>query len=47
MSILLFPIIHQTKRHRIIFIVLRCIAAPVVIVLFVVLIRNFYVSSRC
>ncbi|KAI5479790.1 hypothetical protein MNV49_002602 [Pseudohyphozyma bogoriensis] len=42
MAIVLFPMIHQTKRHRIICIVLRVIAAPLVVVLFVVLIRNFY-----
>ncbi|ORY90853.1 hypothetical protein BCR35DRAFT_274877 [Leucosporidium creatinivorum] len=50
MAVLLFPIIHQTKRHRIIFIVLRLIAFPLVIVLFVVLTRNFYTtdpSSAC
>lgn len=42
MAILLFPVIHETKRHRIVFIVLRVIAAPLVVILFVVLTRNFY-----
>ncbi|SGY68592.1 BQ5605_C004g02901 [Microbotryum silenes-dioicae] len=44
-SILLLPIIHQTKRHRGIFIALRIIALPLAIVLFVLLLRNFYVND--
>ncbi|KAL8279240.1 hypothetical protein RQP46_008277 [Phenoliferia psychrophenolica] len=44
-SILLLPIIHETKRHRIVFIVLRCLAIPGVIVLFVVLTKNFYTTD--
>ncbi|KAM0751820.1 rhomboid-domain-containing protein [Meredithblackwellia eburnea MCA 4105] len=42
MSIILLPIIHQTRLHMIVFIVIRCIAAPLVFVMFIVLIKNFY-----
>lgn len=38
----LYPIISPSNRHRIIVIVLRLIAVPLAIVMFVVLIRNFY-----
>jgi len=45
LSVLLYPAIHQTKRHRMVFYVLRTIAIPGVVVLFVVLTRNFYTSD--
>ncbi|KAH9846838.1 rhomboid-domain-containing protein [Lenzites betulinus] len=38
----LYPIISPSTRHRIIVIVLRLIAVPLAVVMFVVLIRNFY-----
>ena len=41
----LYPIISTTKRHKIIVWTLRVLAIPVAIVLFVVLIRNFYTSD--
>ncbi|SCV72534.1 BQ2448_4071 [Microbotryum intermedium] len=44
-SILLLPIIHQTKRHRGIFIALRIMALPLAIALYVLLVRNFYVND--
>lgn len=44
-SVLLFPIIHQSKRHRYIFAGLRVLALPLMVVLFVVLTRNFYTSD--
>ncbi|KAI0756738.1 rhomboid-domain-containing protein [Daedaleopsis nitida] len=44
-AMVLYPIISPSTRHRIIVITLRLIAAPLAIVLFVVLIRNFYTSN--
>ncbi|GAA5857319.1 hypothetical protein JCM8547_002218 [Rhodosporidiobolus lusitaniae] len=41
----LFPIIHPTRRHKLIFVALRLIALPLLIVVFVVLTRNFYTSD--
>ena len=41
----LYPIISPSTRHRTIVIALRLIAIPLAIVLFVVLIRNFYTSD--
>ncbi|KAI0639673.1 rhomboid-domain-containing protein [Trametes polyzona] len=38
----LYPIISPSNRHRIIVITLRLVAVPLAIVMFVVLIRNFY-----
>lgn len=40
-----YPIISATKRHRIIVWSCRIVAIPLAIVLFVVLIRNFYTSD--
>ncbi|CAL1695233.1 unnamed protein product [Somion occarium] len=44
-GMVLYPIISATKRHRIIVWVLRLAAIPLAVVLFVVLIRNFYTSD--
>jgi hypothetical protein len=44
-AVLLYPAIHQTRRHRIVFYALRAIALPGVILLFVLLARNFYTSE--
>ncbi|KZV77506.1 rhomboid-domain-containing protein [Peniophora sp. CONT] len=44
-GMMLYPIISQTPRHKIIVWVLRIAAIPLAIVLFVVLIRNFYKSD--
>ncbi|KAK4056298.1 hypothetical protein OIO90_002742 [Microbotryomycetes sp. JL221] len=44
-SVILFPVIHQTKTHRIVFWVLRAVALPLIVILFVVLIRNFYTTD--
>nr|VWO94210.1 Rhomboid protein 2 (EC [Ganoderma boninense] len=41
----LYPIISPSTRHRTIVIALRLLAVPLAIVLFVVLIRNFYTSD--
>ena len=41
----LYPIISPSTRHRSIVIALRVIALPLIVVLFVVLIRNFYTSD--
>ena len=41
----LYPIISPSTRHRFIVIGLRLAAVPLAIVLFVVLIRNFYTSD--
>jgi RsiW-degrading membrane proteinase PrsW (M82 family) len=40
-----YPVISITKRHKLIMWCFRLIAIPVAIVLFVVLIRNFYTSD--
>ena len=41
----LYPIISPSARHRTIVIVLRVLALPLIIVLYVVLIRNFYTTD--
>ena len=41
----LYPIISATKRHRIIVWIFRLAAIPLAVVLFIVLIRNFYKSD--
>ncbi|GAA98238.1 hypothetical protein E5Q_04921 [Mixia osmundae IAM 14324] len=41
-SILLYPVIHHTKRRRVILYTLRAISAPGIVLMFVLLIRNFY-----
>ncbi|KZT61287.1 rhomboid-domain-containing protein [Calocera cornea HHB12733] len=43
--IVLFPVISRTRRHMIIVWIFRIIAIPLIIVLFVVLIRNFYTAD--
>jgi len=40
-----YPVISTTKRHRLITWTFRLIAAPLAIILFVLLIRNFYTSD--
>lgn len=40
-----YPVISETKRHKAIMWGFRIAAVPVVVVLFVVLIRNFYTSD--
>ncbi|GAA5871020.1 hypothetical protein JCM16303_001667 [Sporobolomyces ruberrimus] len=45
-SLLLFPVVHSPSRtHKYIFYGLRILALPLVIVMFVVLIRNFYTGD--
>lgn len=40
-----YPVISSTKRHRLVTWTFRLIAMPLAIILFVVLIRNFYTSN--
>ncbi|BGP37358.1 hypothetical protein JCM10450v2_001267 [Rhodotorula kratochvilovae] len=44
-SILLFPIVHPSGTHKLVFVGLRLVALPLVIVVFVVLTRNFYTGD--
>ncbi|GJE85705.1 rhomboid family intramembrane serine protease [Phanerochaete sordida] len=44
-GVVLYPVISTTKRHRIVVWAFRLAAIPLAIVLFVVLIRNFYKSD--
>lgn len=44
-GVVLYPIISVTKRHRAIVWVFRLAAIPLAVVLFVILIRNFYKSD--
>ncbi|GAA5844877.1 hypothetical protein JCM9279_000028 [Rhodotorula babjevae] len=44
-SILLFPIVHPSRTHKLVFVALRLVALPLVIVVFVVLTRNFYTGD--
>ncbi|KAH8928497.1 rhomboid-domain-containing protein [Atractiella rhizophila] len=41
LAILLYPVIHTTRTHRIVFYVLRAIALPLLIAAYVLLLRNF------
>jgi len=40
-----YPVISVTKRHKLIMWCFRLVAIPLAVVLFVVLIRNFYTSN--
>lgn len=44
-STVLYPVISESKRHKLLMWVARLVAAPVAILLFVLLIRNFYTSN--
>jgi uncharacterized membrane protein len=44
-GMLLYPVVSRTKRHMTVVWFLRIAALPVIIVLFVTLIRNFYLSD--
>ncbi|GAA5867703.1 hypothetical protein JCM3774_003383 [Rhodotorula dairenensis] len=44
-SLLLFPIIHPTRTHKLVFAGLRMLVLPLIIVFYVVLVRNFYTSD--
>lgn len=44
-SVLLFPIIHPSSRHKYVTWALRLVALPLVVVLFVVLLKNFYTDD--
>ena len=44
-GMMLYPIISQTKRHKLVVWALRIGAAPLAVVLFIVLIRNFYTED--
>ncbi|GAA6012588.1 hypothetical protein JCM10207_009049 [Rhodosporidiobolus poonsookiae] len=44
-AIVLLPVIHPSKTHKWVFVILRLIAFPLIIVLFVVLTRNFYTGD--
>ena len=40
-----YPVISETKRHKLVVWIFRLAAIPIAVVLFVVLIRNFYTSD--
>lgn len=40
-----YPIISTTPRHRLVVWVFRLVALPLAIILYVVLVRNFYTSN--
>ena len=44
-GMVVYPIISPSKRHRLIVWGLRLAAIPLAVILFVVLIRNFYTSD--
>ncbi|GAA5990644.1 hypothetical protein JCM10908_003168 [Rhodotorula pacifica] len=44
-SLLLFPIIHPSRAHKLTFAGLRIVVLPLIIVFYVVLVRNFYTSD--
>ena len=44
-GMILYPVISETKRHKMVVWGLRIAAIPLAIVLYVVLIRNFYKSD--
>ena len=44
-GMILYPVISETKRHKMIVWSLRIAAIPLTVILFVVLIRNFYKSD--
>lgn len=44
-SLLLFPIIHPSRTHKLVFVGLRILVLPLIIVFYVVLVRNFYTSD--
>ncbi|BGP19040.1 hypothetical protein JCM10213_009250 [Rhodosporidiobolus nylandii] len=44
-AICLFPIVHPSRRHKLVFVALRIIAFPLIIILFVVLVKNFYTDD--
>ncbi|GJN88015.1 hypothetical protein Rhopal_000971-T1 [Rhodotorula paludigena] len=44
-SIVLMPIVHPSRAHKLVFVTLRLIALPVLIVVFVVLTKNFYTGD--
>jgi hypothetical protein len=44
-STMLYPVISETKRHKFLMLGARLVAAPLAILLFVLLVRNFYTSN--
>ena len=44
-SLLLFPIIHPSRTHKLVFVGLRILVLPLIIVFYAVLVRNFYTSD--
>lgn len=40
-----YPVISVTKRHRLIVWIFRLVAIPIAVILFVLLVRNFYTSD--
>lgn len=44
-GMMFYPVISQSKRHKLIVLVLRIAVIPLAIILFVVLIRNFYTGD--
>ena len=44
-STILYPVISESKRHGLLMWVARLVAAPIAILLFVLLVRNFYTSN--
>jgi hypothetical protein len=45
LGLLFFPTVHPSRRHKLIVWGLRALALPLVIVLFVVLLKNFYTDD--
>lgn len=44
-SLLFFPIIHPSRTHKLVFVALRILVLPLIVVFYVVLVRNFYTSD--
>ncbi|GAA5884983.1 hypothetical protein JCM6882_007180 [Rhodosporidiobolus microsporus] len=44
-AIVLLPVIHPSRTHKLVFVGLRLVAFPLIIVVFVVLTRNFYTGD--
>lgn len=44
-AVIFLPVVSTTKRHRMVFWCLRIAAIPVAVIMFVVLIRNFYTGD--
>ena len=47
LAFVLLPVIHTSKTHRVVFYTLRIVALPLVVLGFVLLIRNFGTDDFC